>query len=415
MSKKVEILSVGTELLMGQIANTNAQYISQRLPEVGLGVFYHSVVGDNPERLTECLSHALSRSDIIITTGGLGPTQDDLTKEVIAKALNLEMKLDEKSAEYIKEYFSKTGRIMVESNLRQAYFPENSIILDNDEGTAPGCIIQHNGKIIILLPGPPKELIPMFNKHLLKFFKDISEAPLTSKFLRVVGIGESLVEKKLMALVDGQINPTIATYAKDGIVTIRVTAHDDGEIPAALLVSDTCGKISSILGDAVYTDENEELEYTVLKLLKENDLTFACAESCTGGMLSELMTAIPGASQVFKCAAVTYSTDSKTNILGVDPDLISKYDVVSKETALAMVKCMSQRSGADVTVSITGYAGPKSGDEPVGKVCIGVSAPGCQNVKEFHFTGNRDRIRVLSVINALDMVRRAILHIEISE
>ena len=415
MGKKVEILSVGTELLMGQIANTNAQYISQRLPEVGLGVFYHSVVGDNPERLTECLLHALSRSDIVITTGGLGPTQDDLTKEVIAKALGLAMKLDEKSAESIKNHFAQTGKIMVESNLRQAYFPENSMILENDEGTAPGCIIQKDGKIIILLPGPPKELIPMFNKHLLKFFKDSSETPLTSRFLRVVGIGESLVEKKLLSLVDGQVNPTIATYAKDGIVTIRVTAHDEGEIPASLLVSDMCGKISSILGDAVYTDENEDLEYTVWKLLKQNRLTFSCVESCTGGMLSELMTAIPGASQVFKCAAVTYQTNSKSDLIGVDPELIERYGVVSKETALAMVKCMALRSGTDVTVSITGYAGPQREQEPVGKVCIGVSAPGCQNVKEFHFTGNRDRIRVLSVVNALDMVRRAILHIEISE
>lgn len=415
MGKKVEILSVGTELLMGQIANTNAQYISQRLPEIGLGVFYHSVVGDNPERLSECLLLALSRSDIIITTGGLGPTQDDLTKEIIAKTLGLQMILDEKSAAYIREYFSKMGKTMVESNLRQAYFPENSMILENDEGTAPGCIVQKDGQVIILLPGPPKELIPMFDQHVLQFLKEKSETPLTSKFLRVVGVGESLVEKKLLSLVDGQVNPTIATYAKDGIVTIRVTAHDEDGIPASLLVSNTCGQISSILGDAIYTDENEDLEYTVLKLLRENGLSFACAESCTGGMLSELMTAIPGASQVFRCAAVTYSTQSKTDILGVDPELIARYGVVSKETALSMVKCMAQRSGADVAVSITGYAGPQTAGEPVGKVCIGVCAPGCQNVKEFHFTGNRDRIRSLSVVNALDMVRRAILHIENNE
>lgn len=415
MGKKVEILSVGTELLMGQIANTNAQYISQRLPEVGLGVFYHSVVGDNPERLTECLHHALSRSDIVITTGGLGPTQDDLTKQVVAEALGRKLVLDQRSAEAIKKYFAATGRTMVESNLRQAYFPENSMILDNEEGTAPGCIIQKDGKIVILLPGPPKELIPMFDRHILKFFKERSEAPLTSKFLRVVGIGESLVEKKLLSLVDGQVNPTIATYAKDGIVTIRVTAHDEGGIPASLLVSDTCGRISSILGDAIYTDENEDLEYTVWKLLKQNHLTFSCAESCTGGMLSELMTAVPGASQVFRCAAVTYSTDAKTDLLGVDPDLISRYGVVSKETALAMVKGIAQRAGTDVAVSITGYAGPRTGNEPVGTVCIGVVAPGCQNVKEFQFTGNRDRIRVLSVVNALDMVRHAILHIESGE
>lgn len=415
MLKKVEVLSVGTELLMGQIANTNAQYISRRLPEVGLGVFYHSVVGDNPERLTECLHYALSRSDVVITTGGLGPTQDDLTKEVIAKALGLELIMDNKSAEWIKEYFNRMGRTMTENNLRQAYFPEGCKILDNDEGTAPGCLIEKDGKVIILLPGPPKELIPMFNKHIIPYFREQCDTPLTSTFLRVVGIGESMVEKKLMALVDGQTNPTIATYAKDGIVTIRVTAHDEGEIPASLLVSNMCGKISSILGDAVYTDNDEELEQTVYKLLLENKLTFSCAESCTGGMLSEKLTAIPGSSQVFKCAAVTYMTVSKTEILGVDPAVIEKYGVVSKETALQMVQGMINKSGTDVAVSITGYAGPQFADEPVGKVCIAVCAPGCKTVKEFKFSGNRDRIRTLSVINALDMVRRALLHLDLSE
>lgn len=415
MPKKVEILSVGTELLMGQIANTNAQYISKRLPEVGLGVFYHSVVGDNPERLTQCFHYALSRSDVVITTGGLGPTQDDLTKDVIAKALGLELKIDNKSAEWIKEYFNRMGKTMTESNLRQAYFPEGCKILDNDEGTAPGCLIEKDGKVIILLPGPPKELIPMFNKHVIPYFREKCDTPLTSKFLRVVGIGESMVEKKLMALVDGQTNPTIATYAKDGIVTIRVTAHDEDKIPASLLVSNMCGKISSILGDAVYTDNDEELEQTVFNLLLENKLTFSCAESCTGGMLSEKLTAIPGSSQVFKCAAVTYMTISKTEMLGVDPAVVEKYGVVSKETALQMVQGMINKSGTDVAVSITGYAGPKFADEPVGKVCIGVCAPGCRTVKEFNFSGNRDRIRTLSVINALDMVRRALLHIDVSE
>lgn len=415
MQKKVEILSVGTELLMGQIANTNAQYISQKLPEIGLGVFYHSVVGDNPERLTQSLNIAMSRSDIIITTGGLGPTQDDLTKEIIAQALGLKMELHEQSAENIKEYFNKTGKKMVESNLRQAYFPEGSIIMDNEEGTAPGCIIEKNNKVIILLPGPPKELIPMFKKHVIKYFENNCATPLTSKFLRVVGIGESLVEKKLLSLVDGQTNPTIATYAKDGIVTIRVTAHDEDNIPAKLLVSDMCGKISSILGDAVYTDNDEELEYTVFRLLKENHLTFSCAESCTGGMLAEKITAIPGSSEVFKCAAVTYMTESKIQMLDVPRETIETYGVVSKEVALDMVSGMAEKAKTQVCVSITGYAGPRYADEPVGKVCIGVIAPGCHTVKEFNFTGNRDRIRTLSVINALDMVRRALLHIDLEE
>jgi len=415
MPKKAEILSVGTELLMGQIANTNAQFISQHLPEVGLGVYYHSVVGDNPERLTQCLRYALSRCDVVITTGGLGPTQDDLTKEVIAETLGLKMIQDEQSTEWIKQYFKNTGKVMSENNLRQAFFPAGSTIIDNSQGTAPGCIIEHQGKVIILLPGPPKELIPMFNKHVLPYFQKRCTAPLTSKFLRVVGIGESMVEKKLLSLVDNQTNPTIATYAKDGIVSVRVTAHDEGEIPSALLVSDMCGKIVSILGDSVYTDNDEELENTVLKLLLANNLTFSCAESCTGGMLAEKITAISGSSKVFKCAAVTYMTESKTEMLGVSPETIEKFGVVSKETALEMVTGMIKTAKTDTAISITGYAGPQFADEPVGKVCIGVCTPDCTTVKEFRFSGNRDRIRTLSVVNALDMLRRALLHIDIPD
>ncbi len=412
---RAEILSVGTELLMGQIANTNAQYISKRLPEVGVGVYYHSVVGDNPARLTDSLQLALSRADVVLTTGGLGPTQDDLTKETISNALHLEMKLHQDSADAIAHYFHRSGREMAESNLRQAYFPENSLIMDNDEGTAPGCIIrlQHDcgEKIIILLPGPPKELIPMFNRHVLPFFAKMQDAPLYSRFLRIIGVGESMVEQKLMRLVDGQTNPTLATYAKDGVVTIRVTAHEEGNIPAELLVSDTCSKICDILGNSVYASEDEDIEVTVHRLLKERGLTFACAESCTGGMLATRMTAIPGASDVFVCGLVTYQESSKVVLSGVRDETLQQFGAVSYETALEMVLGCKQISKADVAVSITGYAGPACGDEPVGRVYIGVSAPGVQTVREFSFSGNRDRIRNLSVIHALDLVRKAILHL----
>ncbi len=412
---RAEILSVGTELLMGQIANTNAQYISRRLPEVGVGVYYHSVVGDNPTRLTESLHLALSRADVIITTGGLGPTQDDLTKETIGQALGLDMELHQDSAQAIRRYFQQTGKEMVESNLRQAYFPKGSHILDNEEGTAPGCIIrvffQGIDKIIILLPGPPKELIPMFNRHVLPFFANMQDTPLYSRFLRIIGVGESMVEQKLMNLVDGQTNPTLATYAKDGVVTIRVTAHEESGIPAELLVSDMCNKICNILGNSVYATEDEEIEVTVHRLLRERGLSFACAESCTGGMLAGRMTAIPGASDVFIGGMVTYQERSKVTLVSVREETLSQFGAVSYETALEMVLGCKQVTNADVSVSITGYAGPANGDEPVGRVYIGVSAPGIQTVREFSFSGNRDRIRNLSVIHALDLVRRAILHI----
>lgn len=411
--KRVEILSVGTELLMGQIANTNAQYISRRLPEVGIGVFYHSVVGDNPSRLKESLSLALSRSDIVFTTGGLGPTQDDLTKETISEELGIPMELHQGSAKAIQEYFARTGREMAESNLRQAFFPKGAYIMDNEEGTAPGCIVRttHNGqeKIIVMLPGPPKELIPMFNRHVMQFFAELHETPLYSRFLRVVGVGESMVEKKLMDLVNGQTNPTLATYAKDGIVTIRVTAHDQDGMSGKSLVIEMCDTICSILGDHVYASNDEELEVTVHHLLKERNLKFACCESCTGGMLSQKMTSIPGASEVFICGAVTYREESKVALANVSPQTLEDHTAVSKETALEMVRGIANVSGADVAVSITGYAGPRFGAEPVGRVYIGVVAPGIEMVKEYNFTGNRDRIRNLSVIHALDLVRRSLL------
>lgn len=413
--KRAEILSIGTELLMGQIANTNAQYISRRMPEVGVGIFYHSVVGDNPDRLKESLFLALSRSDIVITTGGLGPTQDDLTKDTIAEALGLPMELHESSAALIRSYFTRTGKEMAESNLRQAYFPKNAHIMDNEEGTAPGCILclsmDRADKMIVMLPGPPKELIPMFNRHVIPFFANLHETPLCSQFLRIIGVGESMVEQKLMQLVDGQTNPTLATYAKDGIVTVRVTAHDDAGIPARLLVSDMCNKICNILGDSVYATDDEEIEVTVYRLLKERGLKFACAESCTGGMLAQRMTGIPGASDVFICGAVTYREESKVRLVQVQESTLERHGAVSSETALEMVKGILSVSGADVAVSITGYAGPKYGDEPVGSVYIGVKAPGVQMVREFNFSGNRERIRTLSVIHALDLIRRAILQL----
>lgn len=411
--KKVEVLSVGTELLMGQIANTNAQYISQRVPELGMGVFYHSVVGDNPQRLKECLDISMSRSDIIITTGGLGPTQDDLTKETIASALGLEMQLHEPSREKIIEYFKKSGKTMTDNNLRQAYFPKGAIIIENEWGTAPACLIDTGEKIIVMLPGPPRELIPIFDKYVMKYLKDVSEKPLVSKYLKIVGIGESMIEEQLMKLVENQVNPTLATYAKDCIITIRVTAHAEENKTAEELVDDMCSKICDILGDAVYTTENIELEKYVLDLLGKKGYKFSCAESCTGGLLADRITSIPGASKIFYGGFITYSNDAKVNLLNVSADTIEKYTVVSRQTAFEMVKGVADITGADVAVSITGYAGPagKNSDEPVGKVFIGIKTPECCDVYEFRFTGNRDRIRMLCVVNALELIRRKLLGI----
>ena len=409
---KAEILSVGTELLMGQIANTNAQYISKRLPEVGIGVFYHSVVGDNPGRLEESLKLALSRADIVITTGGLGPTQDDLTKETIAKTLGLSMELHQKSFERIKAYFQGNGKVMVESNFRQAYFPQGAIIMENDMGTAPGCIIPvGDSQFIVMLPGPPKELHPMFDTCVLPFFFKRREIPLLSRFIRVVGVGESLVEEKIISLVDGQTNPTFATYAKDGIVTIRITAEDD-ERQGEVLLDKAEAQIREILGDAVYTASDEELEEAVMKLLKEKGMTIACAESCTGGQLAQVITAHEGASNVFSMGVITYSEDAKMKLLGVRSETLQKYTVYSAQVAEEMAEGLQKLSGADVCVSITGIAGPGGGTEekPVGTVFIGVKCRNKLSVTEHHFTGgNRDRVRTLSVIHALNHVRKELI------
>ncbi len=410
----VEILSVGTELLMGQIANTNAQYLSRKLPEIGLAVYYHSVVGDNPGRLTESLSLALSRADVVITTGGLGPTQDDLTKETVAMALDLNMVVHEESYIRIKEYFQKTGRIMVDSNFRQAYFPEGCIILENDLGTAPGCAVKTflNGKekIVIMLPGPPKELIPMYEKSVVPFLKEKTHCRLQSRFLRVVGVSESRVEEMIMEFVNNQTNPTLATYAKDGIVTIRISANNENGDQATKLLDADVKKICDIFGNKLYTTDNEEIEEALVRVLKEKNLTFATAESCTGGLIAQKITSVSGASKVFSSAFITYANEAKEKMLGVPHETIVKYGAVSKETALKMAQSAASFSGADVAVSVTGCAGPDGMEgKPVGLVYIGIKCKDHECVHEFCFSGNRKKIRTLAAINAmfiaLDAVR----------
>ena len=359
---KVEILSVGTELLMGQIANTNAQYLSRKLPEIGLGVYYHSVVGDNPGRLRESLALALDRADVIITTGGLGPTQDDLTKDTIAGALGLSMTIHEESYQRIKDYFEKNGKILVESNYRQARFPEGSIVLENGLGTAPGCAIEtkYNGldKIIIMLPGPPRELIPMYEKCVIPYLQGKSHCHIQSKFLRIAGVSESRVEEMILEFVNGQTNPTLATYAKDGIVTIRISANDENGAKAADLIDADVEKFRNIFGSKLYTTENEEIEEAFVRVMKEKGLTFASAESCTGGLIAQRITSVSGASAVFTSAFVTYSNTAKEKMLNVPHETLETYGAVSRETALAMIQNAAKICGADVVVSVTGCAGP---------------------------------------------------------
>jgi len=301
-----EIIAVGTELLMGQINNTNARYISARFPDADVYVYYHTVVGDNPSRLTACLKHALERADVVITTGGLGPTQDDLTKETISKAMGLELLPDKETLDGIHKFFKERGRIAAPNNEKQGYFPEGSLILRNDNGTAPGCIIEKDNKTVIMMPGPPWEMEPMFEKSVLPYFIKDARSKLYSVYIRMFGIGESSMEDMINDLVTEQSNPTIAPYAKRGEITLRVTAkyNPDTENPQKI-IAPILDEINNRLGEYIYSFENEELNEKVAHMLIDNNYKIALAESCTGGMLTSMLTDIPGISAVLDRSVVT--------------------------------------------------------------------------------------------------------------
>lgn len=406
-----EIFSIGTELLMGQISNTNAQFLSRNLSELGINVYYHSVVGDNMVRASDLFKIALERSDLIVTTGGLGPTQDDLTKEMIANTLNLEMVLDESSLEKIKLMFKRYNKSMSKSNKKQAYFPMGSIILENPTGTAPGCIIETNGKTIIVLPGPPNELIPMFNEKVFPYLKKLRNKLIKSSFIKVFGIGEAKIEEILMELIDNQTNPTIATYGGEGDVLVRVTASGDTETIINDLLLEFNTKISHLLGDYIYSYNDLKLEEVVGGKLIELNKTIALAESCTGGLASAFLTKVPGISQIFINSYITYCNTSKEKLLGVRNSTLKKHGAVSKETALEMARGARLKSETNIGVSITGIAGPDGGtdEKPVGLVYVGFSTYDVEKTFKFNLFGNRERIRLLAVMNVLDILRRYLI------
>ncbi len=412
---KAEILAVGTELLMGQIVNTNAQYISSKLPEVGVGVYYHSVVGDNPDRLEDSLKLALERCDIVITTGGLGPTQDDLTKETISRVCGKKLVIHEESLKKIKNYFSRLGRQMTPNNEKQAYMPEGCIVLKNNNGTAPGCIIEMGEKAVIMLPGPPVEMKPMFLDYVMPYFKNKGAYSLESVILRVFGIGESAMETKIMDLIDGQTNPTIATYAKEGEVTIRITASVPMGQSAEQILMPVVNEIKRRTGENLYSDKDETLDSVAAGLLLENNITIATAESCTGGLISEMLTDVPGISKVFMGGAVTYSNEAKMEYLGVKEQTLKAHGAVSRETAAEMAEGIRKRLKTDIGISVTGIAGPGGGtdEKPVGLIYVGLSGEGGTITKELRLSGNRKKIRTITALNVFDLIRRHVLKLEI--
>jgi len=408
-----EILAVGTELLMGQIANTNAQYLSRRLADLGIKVYYHSVVGDNPGRLKESLKLALDRSDIVITTGGLGPTQDDLTKETIAEAMGKKLVLNQESYERIKHFFERLNRKMADNNAKQAYLPEGSTVIPNPNGTAPGCIIASEGKTIIMLPGPPKEMIPMFEGTVFPYFETKTGQVIASRMLKVFGIGESEMEMRIIDLIQGQANPTIAPYVGLGEVIIRVTAGCRNRCEAEELLEPVIQRIRERLGDFVYATNGENMEDVVVKLLLDRKSTLSTAESCTGGLLASKLVSVPGVSQVFNRGFVTYSNEAKIEELGVSPETLEQYGAVSPETAEEMVRGLAKRAGTNAAISVTGVAGPDGGtaEKPVGLVYVSAILDGRVETRKLNLIGDRERIRNVSCLNALDLLRRMLLGI----
>lgn len=408
-----ELISVGTELLLGNIVNTNAAYLSKRLADIGVSVYYQSTVGDNRERLKEAITLALSRADVIILSGGLGPTGDDITKETAAEALHRELYLDQHSMERIREYFAKIHRENItENNWKQAMIPKDAIILDNHNGTAPGIILEENQKAVILLPGPPNELKLMFEEAVLPYLQKDEKKVLYSRMVKVCGVGESAAETMVKDLMEQQVNPTIAPYAKTGEVHFRVTALADNKEAGKKLVQPVVAELKQRFGNAVYTTkENVTLESKVVKMLKKLDFTMVTAESCTGGMIASRLINVPGVSQVFHAGLVTYANRAKKEILGVSKKTLKKYGAVSKETAEEMVVGAAESCDADVAVSVTGIAGPDGGTEekPVGLVYIGCYVCGEVEVYECHFTGTREKIRENTVVTALNLVRVKLL------
>lgn len=409
-TRQAEILAVGTELLLGDIVNTNAQFLSQELAAMGIGVLHQTVVGDNEGRLAEALQLALSRSDIIITTGGLGPTGDDITREVAARVLGLSLRLDEQSFSRMREYFTRAGRAMTDNNRKQAMLPEGCTVFENEWGTAPGCAVENGGKTVVMLPGPPREMRPMFLEKARPFLMKFSDGTIFSTSLRVFGIGEGSVEAQLSDLMQGA-NPTLAPYAKDGEVLLRVTARASTEAEARDLCTPLRDRVKARLGVYVYGENVDSLQQVVVQKLHEKHLKIGLAESCTGGLVAKRLTEIPGASDVFECGVVSYANRIKSRLLGVRSETLETHGAVSLETAAEMAEGARLQAGAAIGVGITGIAGPGGGtpEKPVGLVYVGLSDGKTCLVRRLTLgrTGReRDYIRYLAASNALDMVRR---------
>lgn len=399
-----EIIAVGTELLLGDILNTNAQFLSKELAQLGIGVYAQTVVGDNAGRLKAAIVAALSRADMVVLSGGLGPTDDDITKETAAEVFGQNLIFHQEIYDKILSRISKNAP---ETNKKQAYVPEDAYILTNDNGTAPGIVMEKDEKMLILLPGPPAELEPMFLNFCLPVLKQKTNCVIVSETIRLFGIGEAQVGETVRDLAACD-NPTVAPYVKNGDVTLRITARAESEAACAGLIAPAAEEIRSRFGDFVYGTGETDLKTKVVQYLIDNRLTVATAESCTAGMIAAAIGDIPGVSDIFCEGFVTYSNDAKEKNLGVPGKILKSFGAVSAETARAMAEGVCNKTNAKIGISATGIAGPGGGtkDKPVGLVYIGVCVDGETSVRKCQLKGNRDRVRFMTVLNAFDEVRK---------
>jgi len=407
-----EILCIGTEILLGDIVNTNGAFLARQLAQLGIDIYHQSVVGDNADRLRDALRLALSRADMVITTGGLGPTYDDITKKTVADYFGVGMVTDEASMRRIKEFEARINRT-VKSNELQAAVPEGSTVFFNEVGFAPGLALEKEGKTVIMLPGPPNEMRPMFLNKVVAYLRRGSTDTILSKTVHIFGMGESQVEETLRDIMTSCVNPTVAPYAKFGEVQVRISAKAPDEEAAMKMIEPVLERIRERLGDLIYGIDVGSMHNAVVMALSEKGLTLAAAESCTGGKLSAAITDIPGASKVFIGGVCAYSDAVKRSVLGVSARTLKKYGAVSEQTASEMAKGIRRIAGADIGISITGIAGPDGGtaEKPVGTVCISVDSGGYGETKKFMLDRGygevRETVRHMSVLNALSMILKA--------
>lgn len=406
---KVELLSVGTEILLGDILNTNSHYLSKKMAESGFNLHFQTTVGDNEARILESLALAFGRSDMVITTGGLGPTDDDITKEVCAKYFGRELVLDLPSLEKIESYFQKRNITMPAINKKQAYAISGSRILENHYGTAIGCYLETDGKHLIILPGPPREMIPMYENQVIPLLQPLISRTFVSEYLNLFGIGESAVNELLSDLL-AQSNPTVAPYAKDFYVKLRITASADTDAIGHVKISTVKQDIYHRLGEHIFSEGNISMEEVVKQELERKKYTIATAESCSGGLLAARLVSLPGISNTFLEGVIAYANGSKIRTLGIPEETILRYGAVSKETAMLMARKVAEKNNAQVGISTTGIAGPTSDntDKPVGLVYIGLHIQGEDSWQELHLVGDRNRIREMTTLYALDYLQKTL-------